>query len=321
MQELSRSKLYEIEKVADFRELVERSAKLYGDKTAFIYKNNPKDTTYITHSFNEFKDDIQNLGTSLIDLDLSKKRTSIIAPNRYEWCVSYLAVTTSGGIVVPLDKSLPDNEIVSSIIRSEVEAVIFDKKYLDVFKKLKLNPESKLKYFICMDNVQNEPDILLFEDLKNKGKLLKENGDNRYSEVEIDRTGMTVMLFTSGTTSISKIVMLSQANICANIYSTGCIAKVTSEDTFLSFLPLHHTYESTTTFLYGFYSGITIAFCDGLRYIVQNLKEYKVTGFVCVPLVLETMYKKIQKGIDEKHLRIPFTILTFISNLLLKLRN
>ncbi|MCI8481925.1 MAG: long-chain fatty acid--CoA ligase [Clostridia bacterium] len=111
--------------------------------------------------------------------------------------------------------------------------------------------------------------------------------------------------------------MLSQANICANIYSTGCIAKVTKEDTFLSFLPLHHTYESTTTFLYGLYSGITIAFCDGLRYVAQNLKEYKITGFVCVPLILEAMYKKIQKGIRQKHLQVPFAILTFISNLLL----
>lgn len=113
--------------------------------------------------------------------------------------------------------------------------------------------------------------------------------------------------------------MLSQANICANIYSTGCIAKVTKEDTFLSFLPLHHTYESTTTFLYGLYSGITIAFCDGLRYVSQNLKEYKVTGFVCVPLILEAIYKKIKKGIKDKHLQIPFTILTAISNFLLLL--
>ncbi len=111
--------------------------------------------------------------------------------------------------------------------------------------------------------------------------------------------------------------MLSQANVCADIYSIGCIAKVTSEDTFLSFLPLHHTYESTTTFLYGLYCGITIAFCDGLRYVVQNLKEYKVTGFVAVPLILETMYKKVNKGIEEKGLTNMVKIMSSICNFLL----
>ena len=223
-----------------------------------------------------------------------------------------------GIIVVPLDKALPDNEIESSVIRSEVEAVIFDKKYLDVFKNLQSNPDCKLKHFICMDFEEDNEEVLSLSNLIEKGKDLRDRGDKSYDEVIIDNTGMTIMLFTSGTTSLAKIVMLSQHNICSNIYSTGCIAKVTSEDTFLSFLPLHHTYESTTTFLYGLYSGITIAFCDGLRYVSQNLKEYKVTGFVCVPLILEAMYKKIQKGIKEKHLTIPFKILTGISNFLLK---
>ncbi len=223
-----------------------------------------------------------------------------------------------GMIVVPLDKALPDNEIESSVIRSEVDAVIFDKKYLSIFEILKTNPDCKLKHFICMDFIENNDDVLSVSTLIENGKSLRNNGDKRYDEVEIDNMGMTIMLFTSGTTSLAKIVMLSQHNICSNIYSTGCIAKVTSEDTFLSFLPLHHTYESSTTFLYGLYCGITIAFCDGLRYVAQNLKEYKITGFVCVPLVLEAMYKKVKKGIKQKHLTIPFCILTGISNLLLK---
>lgn len=318
MGQLSREKLYEIEKVANFRELLDRSEKLYSNKVAFTYKLTPKSTTYITHTYSELKDDVKNLGTSLLNKNLFGKRVAIIAPNRYEWCVSYFAITTSGMIVVPLDKALPDNEIESSIIRSEVEAVIFDKKYLAIFNKIREENSSSLKQYICMDFDKEENGIFSYNELLEDGKNLVVKGDNKYSEVVIDNHAMSIMLFTSGTTSLAKIVMLSQANICANIYSTGCIAKVTSEDTFLSFLPLHHTYESTTTFLYGLYSGITIAFCDGLRYIAQNLKEYKVTGFVCVPLVLEAMYKKIQKGIKQKHLKIPFTILTAISNLLLK---
>lgn len=223
-------------------------------------------------------------------------------------------------IVVPLDKALPDNEIESSVIRAEVDVVIFDKKYLELFQNIKSRKDIKLKHFICMDLENDINGVLSFKNVMLFGKELVEAGNTNYDNIEINETGMTIMLFTSGTTSIAKIVMLSQANICANIYSTGCIAKVTDEDTFLSFLPLHHTYESTTTFLYGLYSGITIAFCDGLRYVSQNLKEYKVTGFVCVPLILEAMYKKIKKGIKDKHLQIPFAILTAISNFLLKFK-
>ena len=121
-------------------------------------------------------------------------------------------------IVVPLDKALPDNEIESSVIRSEVEAVIFDKKYLDVFKNLQSNPDCKLKHFICMDFKEDNEEVLSLSNLIEKGKDLRDRGDKSYDEVIIDNTGMTIMLFTSGTTSLAKIVMLSQHNICSNIY-------------------------------------------------------------------------------------------------------
>lgn len=231
-----------------------------------------------------------------------------------------LVLLHHGMIVVPLDKALPDNEIEASVIRAQVDAIIFDKKYLKLFQDMRGRPDINLKHFICMDLENDTNGILSLKNVMDFGKELIEAGNTSYDNVEISENEMTIMLFTSGTTSLAKIVMLSQANICANIYSTGCIAKVTEEDTFLSFLPLHHTYESTTTFLYGLYSGITIAFCDGLRYVSQNLKEYKVTGFVCVPLILEAIYKKIKKGVKDKHLQIPFAILTGISNFLLKFK-
>ncbi len=318
MEELSRKKLYEIEKVANFKELLDRSERLYSDKVAFIYKKNPKSTDYITHTYSNLKHDVKNLGTSLLHLGLLGERIAIIAPNRYEWCVSYFSITTSGMVVVPLDKALPDNEIESSIIRSQATAVIFDKSYVSVFKKLKSEKSSNLKHYICMDFDDDCDDILSFSKLLENGKTLIDNGNCEYSNVVIDNNSMSIMLFTSGTTSLAKIVALSQSNICENVYSIGCIAKVTSDDTFLSFLPLHHTFESTTTFLYGLYCGITIAFCDGLRYVVQNLKEYKVTGLVCVPLMLEAMYKKINKGIEEKGLTFVVKVMSSFCNLLLK---
>lgn len=313
----SRRKLYDAEEIHNFRELVKRYETLYSDKLAFTYKLAPKSKEYINKTYSDFVRDIKNLGTSLIGLGLNKKRVAIISPNRYEWCVSYLAVTTSDIVVVPLDKSLPSNEIESLIIRSNAEAVIFDKEYSDTFMKLRKEGTSNLNYYICMDNTPNSA-FLRYSELLEDGKKKLENGDTRYNEVEIDNNKMSIMLFTSGTTAISKAVSLSQANICADIYALSQMTDIRKEDIFLSFLPLHHTFESTCTFLYGTYSGITIAFCDGLRHVANNLKEYNITGFVCVPLMLEIMYKKIEKTLKDKKKYTLIKIMSGISNLLLK---
>lgn len=294
--------LYQPEEVLDFKHLLERTVKLYGNKIAFEYKKNPeeKNPVYITKTYKDFKSDIDGLGTKLIDLGLSQKRIAVIAPNRYEWCVSYLAITTANIVVVPLDKSLPDNEIESLILRSNVEGIIFDSKYLDILSEIKLKNNSNLKFYICMDFEKEENGILSYFQLVQQGKDLILSGDSRLYDITVDRNKMASMLFTSGTTSVSKAVMLSQSNICSNINQIRSIVDIKPESVFLSFLPLHHTFECSCTFLTGITCGITIAFCDGLKHVTQNLAEYKVTSFVCVPLMLEAMYKKIMKGIEKQ---------------------
>ena len=308
-------KLYDATKMNDFRDLVNKYFS-YSDKTAFEYKKSPSDTEHIKISYKQFANDIKAFATSLLNLGLSEKRVAIIAPNRYEWCTSYLAITTSNIVVVPLDRALPDNEIKDLIIRSKADAVIFDKKYTNVFSELLNSKESNLSYYICMDdNVEN---FINYSSLVQKGYSLLNNGDNKYDMVKIDNQKMSIMLFTSGTTSISKAVALSQSNICEDIYSLAQMTDIRKSDTFLSFLPLHHTFESTCTFLYGTFSGITVAFCDGLKYIQKNLAEFKVTGFVCVPLMLEIMYKKIKKSIEEKGKTKLVNNMTKVCNSLLK---
>ena len=309
-------KLYDADKINDFRELIDRYSKLYSNKVAFEYKETPSSKEHIKITYSRFASDIKSLGTALINLGLSQKKIAIISPNRYEWCVSYLAITTSDMVVVPLDRALPDNEIESLIIRSKAEAVIFDKKYSEVFSKIAKEKKSNLSHFICMDDLA---DFATYSNLIQKGHSLLLNGDNKYDNVKIDNKKMSIMLFTSGTTSISKAVALSQSNICEDIYALAQMTDIRKEDTFLSFLPLHHTFESTCTFLYGSYSGITIAFCDGLKYVQKNLAEFKVTGFVCVPLMLEIMYKKIKKGIEEQGKAKLVATMTKISNGLLKI--
>jgi len=297
--ENTKRKLYNAKKLENFRELIQRYETEYAPKVAFEYKLHPKDTHIIKVTYAQFVEDIKNLATTLLAMGLRKKRVAIIAPNRYEWCVSYLAVTASDMVVVPLDKALPENEIRSLLQRSKADAVIYSKEYVEIFSKIKEEKTHSLQYYICMDTIE-EYNVYNYTTLLEKGKKLRESGDKAYEKIELDKHAMAIMLFTSGTTSLSKAVALSQANICEDMYALAQMAKVTKEDTFLSFLPLHHTFESSCTFLYGTSCGITIAFCDGIRHVQENLKEYQVTGFVCVPLMLEIMYKKIQKTIEQQ---------------------
>lgn len=293
----SKRKLYEGEVLKDYRELVNRYKNRYANNVAFEYRHDVHDEKTIKVTYAEFANDIEALGSSLLTLNMENKRVAIIAPNRYEWCVSYLAVGTAGLTVVPLDKSLPDNEIESLIIRSKVDTVIFDNKYSEVFKKINQEKKSSLKYYICMDDTDG---FIKYSEILSKGRELLLADNNEYNNVQINPDEISIILFTSGTTSIAKAVALSQSNICADVTALSQIAKIYETDRFLSFLPLHHTFESTTTFLYGTSCGITIVFCDGLKYIQRNLKEFNITGFVCVPLMLEIMYKKMMKTIEEQ---------------------
>ena len=164
--------LYKAEPIHNFRELVQRYQNLYADKLAFEYKLEPKSKDYIKITYGQFVADIKAFGTKLLQMGLRQKRVAIIAPNRYEWCVSYLAVTTSDIIVVPLDKSLPANELESLIKRSEAEAVIFDKEYIPTFEKLQAEKSSHLSHFICMDTPPSETNFLCYSNLIEEGKKL-----------------------------------------------------------------------------------------------------------------------------------------------------
>ncbi len=290
-------KVYDAPRFKNIREVLGNSVKLYPDSTAFILKEKKEnEVTYKNITFTQLQEEVNSLGTALISLGLKGKRTAIISPNRYEWCVSYLAILNGVGIAVPLDKSLPEEELIGSLERSKADAVIFDKKYEETMKKLQKENDT-LKYYICMDG-EGENSIS-YTELVKKGKKELEEGNTKYLDAEIDENAMSIILFTSGTTSNAKAVMLSHKNIAENIYALNSIVKIYPTDVSLAFLPFHHTFGSTG-FLFFASNGAATAFCDGIRYIPQNLKEYKVSIFVCVPLLLESMYKKINLEIAKQ---------------------
>ena len=222
-----KNKYYEGQKLNDYKELVSLYKNKYTNHVAFEYKEAPDSLEYIKITYSQFASDIEALASSLLKLNL--KRVCLISPNRYEWFVSYLAVTTSNMVVVPLDKSLPDNEIINLIERSECDAIIYDSKYENAIS------ESKKKI----------PDLVAINMNTDYKNLLSDGykmDHSNYDSIKIDNKKMTIMLFTSGTTSISKAVMLSQEAICNDLYALSQMIKITPDDTFLSFLPLHHTF-------------------------------------------------------------------------------
>lgn len=308
--------LYQAKKYKDIRELVSDAVKTYPNNIAFIIKEKKEEVTYKNITYKMLQEDINKLGTALIDLGLKDKKIAIISNNRYEWCLAYLATLCGVGIVVPLDKSLPAGEIESLIKRSYANAVIFEDKYSDIMEEIKNNSQNDVEEYICMDK-ENKYGFMSIEDLLDRGEKLLQNNDTRFENATINPEVMNIILFTSGTTSASKAVMLSQKNIVSNIHSLNSIIKVYETDRNLAFLPLHHTFGSTGL-LFFISNGVTNVFCDGLKYIQKNLQEYHVTIFVTVPLLLEAMNKKILKEIDKQGKTKLIKIATKVSNFLLK---
>ena len=292
-------RLYEARKFNNYKEIIINTKEKYGDRPAFKLKTE-KQGEYKTISYKEYIDNIEGLGTALNSIGLKGKKIGIIGENRKEWELAYLAVLCGVGIVVPLDKALPENEILSLVERSEIEAIFYTDKYNDVMKKIKDINLGNVKFFISMDAKKTEGNIYSINELVNLGKDLIKHGARSYLDAEIDNSQMAVMLFTSGTTSRSKAVALSHKNLCTNVYDISSVFNLNSEDLFLSFLPLHHTFESTVGFLYPVSIGACIAFCDGIRHIAENLKEYHVSAMIAVPVLFEGMYRQMLKSIDKQ---------------------
>ncbi len=294
-----REPIHDFMKFSDLKEMLQKTGEIYGDKVAYVFKTEEEGKfKEITHK--EFRYDIKKFGTALYNLGLGGKRVAVISENRYEWGVAYLAVVTGASIIVPLDKALPDNEIESLMIRSEVEAVIYSKKYDSIMKKVKAGNTTNVKYFISMDIEKEENGIYSYRELIQKGENLLNEGNTEFINSKINKDEMGIILFTSGTTAVSKAVMLSHKNICTNLMDIASVIKLTEEDRLLSFLPLHHTFECTVGFLYPISKGCSIAFCEGIRHIAENVKQYQATAMISVPALYEAIYKKIMKGIEKQ---------------------
>lgn len=310
-------RLYEIEKVNSLKELLNRTEKLYKDNVAFKFKTETPDV-FCTKSYAEYIEEINCLGTALISLGLKDKRIAVISENRYEWTLTYFATVNGTGVIVPLDRSLPEIEIMNLVEASGAEAIFYSDKYNSVMEKIRKEKIGNIQFFISMDAEESNHDVYSQKELIRIGRDLIKNGSKTFVDSLVDNEKMAIMLFTSGTTSKSKAVSLSHQNICANLYDIASVFDVNENDTILSFLPLHHTYECTVGFLYPIYVGACITYCEGIRHIADNIKEYKASVMISVPVLFESLYKRVMQLIEKQGKTKKVQIGLKISNFLRK---
>lgn len=287
---------------SDLREMLRYSAKKYGNKTAFVTKIKEKGTKAVSYhntSYEELYDEMIALGTALYDRGYKDRRVAIIGENSYKWCLAYFTAANGVGVTVPLDKALEREEIVSCLNRSNSTIIFYDKKMAKLIEDIIESGETNLEFAVTLDFKSENLDRPSIDEMIANGKQFIASGNKEFENCKIDREAMSFLLFTSGTTQQSKAVMLSHKNFMSCIYGMCCEELFYVDDVNLQLLPLHHCYGmlGLLTFLV---QGMKNTFCDGLKYINKNLKEYKVTVMMSVPLLLENIYKKINKAIASQ---------------------
>ena len=294
--------VYEPTKYRTIKEVFLQNTEKYAKKEFVLEKTDPK-KKYETKTYGDFKKDVTNLGTGLTNLlsGLKGKRVVIVGHTTYYWYVSYMTMLCSDGIAVPVDKELPENEFINVINRSRADVIIYNKKKKELIEKTK-SALTTVQYFVEMNSEAefNKTDKTIgIEKIIADGEKLVKKGDKKYINIKIEPEDFKVLIFTSGTTAESKGIMLSSKNLAENINAVSAYVKIYPTDRFFSILPLHHCYESTIGFLVPVASGASIAICEGLKHIVQNLKETHPTIVLGVPLLIESIYKKINETIRK----------------------
>ena len=302
----------------NFRDMLNYCAKEYGEDDAFIVSHKAagsKAVSYEHISYIDFRNRVNWLGTAMLRHDLLGKRIAIIGKNRVEWMETYFAACGGIGICVPLDKGLPYEELESSLVRSKADVLVFDAAQRQLAEEVQRVGSTQVALYICMEPLEG---YLSVPALREEGKLAMEDGDSSYLQLPVDGKATSIILFTSGTTSMAKAVQLSQQNITFTVDSMQKIEDIHRGDVNMAFLPYHHTFGSTGQ-IFMLAVGTTTAFCDGLRYLQKNIAEYQVSVFVCVPLLIEGIYKKIMATVKKQGMERKVNFALKLSGLLMKL--
>lgn len=273
--------------VASIQELLLESEKADGNKDAFRWKDGDevKSVTY-----KEFRAQTIALGTALNELGLGQSHVACIGENSYPWVLTYLTVLGSEGVFVPIDRQLPDQDVINVLNHSDASAVVFSGKAAELFRTRKADLP-KVRFFISMDEEDDTEDFISFAHLLRRGKKLVAGGDDSYTKMHSDPNELKYLVYTSGTTGTPKGVMLTENNILSGVYYGLQVSRVYTRC--LSVLPYHHTYEAVPGLLVALRRNVTICINDNLRNVLKNLQLFKPDYIYLVPAFVEVFYKRI----------------------------
>ena len=278
---------YDIE-FQDLKEIMDFVADKYGKNIGFIYKT-PDRKNKVEITYNKFREDMDSIGAYLISKGLKDKRIVVIGPNSYTWLAAYYGIVINVGVVVPLDKGLPEEEIVNSLRKCKADAIVYDETLNMDFEKICKMDGVTVKTLIPMSEISQEA-------LVEHAKLIKQYK----SEFKvIDKHAVDIILFTSGTSADAKAAQLTQRNIASTIAAMRKVEPIYEDDVEMILLPLHHAFGNQGVLMF-ISNGATNVFCSGLKYIQKELKEYGVTAFFCVPLIIESMINKVLKTAEKE---------------------
>ncbi len=289
--------------ITDLKMMMESGADEYGWDKVLYHQIMPGDDHFTEFSYGQVRDDVRALGTAMMKLGLKGTHIGIIGSNCYEWAESYFAITGGLGVAVPLDKELSAEELTNLVNMGDIKAVICcQDKYYDIFREIKAQ-KNCLDFVIGVNRKEHEDPkkgLYSWNLLREEGKKLIEDGDRSYLDARVRASDMAAIVFTSGTTGVSKGVMLSHRNICSDVLIAQSYLEVVPDDVFFSVLPIHHTYECTCTMIEGLFMGASMAFCRGLKYITKDMQMVHPTFLLAVPLIYEKFYNTIQKTLKKQ---------------------
>ena len=290
------------ERVMDVKDFCRVLTK-HSDKVVFTYFDKKRQLHDVTYG--EFLHKAKSLAAAFTKRGLEGKRIAIIGETSVNWMASYVAILSVGGVAIPLDKELEISVIEGFMESVDADALVYSSSFNSKFKNA-MDAHSSLSCFIPMEPTEEE--LALSDKIVPLNTLYEEGAVEVEAGYEIpdvkNRDALAEFLFTSGTTGTSKCVMLSQKNIFSVVTSAAATVPFTPDDTIVSLLPIHHTYE-LACLLAGMDYGMHICINDSITHVLKNLQIFKPTGLVLVPLYIYTFYKRIwaeakKTGRDKK---------------------
>lgn len=287
--------LYEAPEISCFADILRLGRERHGGRPALA---DLRETPLPRLTYSELFGEVVRFGRALKRAGLNERdHVAVLAENRVQWAVAYLAITTFNMVAVPIDRNLDENEVISILHAADARGMVFSEPCRATAAAAGRAVRC-IKVLVDMDAPAAEGRVLSMAQIMAREK----HPDAGDPFPAVDPSAMAVIPFTSGAIGRAKGVMLSQGNIAANLTAMLRMVEILPEDRFLSVLPIHHTYECSCGLLCPLLAGSSVTFARSLKTVVEDLQRVRATVLLGVPLLYEKMYRRVMAGIREKKL-------------------